>query len=89
MARLSPSAVTSTTVARRLIRPWQLIEHGDRFEVIDAAGVSLAVVHFDNEPSQQKMLKRLSKEEARRLAQKVARLPALLRIGNGINPSEA
>lgn len=98
---------------RRFIRPWQVIEHDERFEVIDAVGVSLAVVHFDDEPSQSTgqqstrldrpnpeaypdfgtsshhAKRRLSKDEARRLAREIARLPELLRIERGIDPNEA
>jgi hypothetical protein len=72
-----------------LYPPWQVIEHDAHFEVTDAAGISLAVVYFDDEPSRQPMMKRLSKDEARRLAQEIARHPALLRLKKGIAPVEA
>lgn len=74
---------------RRFVRPWQVIDHGAHFEVTDAAGIQLAVVYFEDDPSRQPMLKRLSKDEARRLAREFARLPALLRIEKGIDAGEA
>jgi hypothetical protein len=88
-AMSADSVATPMPAARRFIRPWQVIEHHDSFEVTDGAGVGLAVVHFDDEPSRETMLKRLSKDEARRLAGKVARLPALLRIKKAIDHGEA
>ena len=85
----SSMATLPMPAARRFIRPWQVIEHDGSFEVTDAAGLGLVVVHFDNEPSRQMMLKRLSKDEARRLARKVARLSALRPLERGIDPGEA
>jgi hypothetical protein len=85
----SSTAALSNPAARRFIRPWQVIEHDDSFEVTDAAGLGLAVVRFDREPSRQTMVRRLSKEEARRMARKVARLSALRPIEKGIDPGEA
>ncbi len=73
----------------RFVRPWRVIEHDAHFEVTDAADVSLAVVYFEDEPSRQPMIKRLSKDEARRLAQEIARHPALRRLKPGIAPAEA
>jgi hypothetical protein len=84
----SRMAALSNPAARRFMRPWQVIEHDDSFEVTDAAGLGLAVVHFDDRPSRQAMLKRLSKAEARRLARKVARLSALRPLEKGIDPGE-
>jgi hypothetical protein len=79
----------SLPAARRFIRPWQVIERDNSFEVTDAAGLGLVVVHFDTEPSRQLMLKRLSKDEARRLARKVARLSALRPGGERADRGEA
>jgi hypothetical protein len=74
---------------RRFLRPWQVIEHDDSFEITDAAGLGLAVVHFEKVPSRQTLQKRLSKDEARRMARKVARLSALRPIEKRrIDPGE-
>jgi hypothetical protein len=57
--------------------------------VRDAAGLNLATVHFEDQPARQSQLQRLSKDEARRVAAQIARLPTLLRIEKGIDPGEA
>ena len=77
------------TPPRRFVRPWQLIEHDAQFEITDATGLHLATVHFEDEPSRQPIMKRMSKDQARRLARQIARLPTLLRIEKGIDPGEA
>jgi hypothetical protein len=60
---------------------------GDRAQ--DAVGLSLAFVYFENEATRQSMMRRLSKDEARRIAAQIARLPTLLRIEKGIDQGEA
>jgi hypothetical protein len=84
----SSTAALSMPAPRRFIRPWQVVERDDRFEITDAAGLGLAVVPFDSEPSRQTTPRRLSKDEARRLARKVARLSALRPIEKGPDPAE-
>ena len=74
---------------RRFLRPWTMIEHDDAFEVVDAAGVNLAFVEFEDDLVRRAQNKKLSKDEARRLATQVVRLPELVRIAKGIEPSEA
>src|SRR5438477_730481 len=64
------------TAPRRFVRPWQVIEHDAHFEVTDATGLHLAIVYFEDKPSRQPMLKRLSKDEARRLAHKIGEMAA-------------
>jgi hypothetical protein len=56
---------------------------------IRAAGLNLATVLFEDRPARQSHLNRLSKDEARRVAAQIARLPTLLRIEKGIDPGEA
>jgi len=85
----SSLSTLSVPAARRLMRPWQVIERDDSFEVTDAAGLGLAIVHFENQPSRAAMVKRLSKDEARRLARKVARLSALRPGGESADTGEA
>ena len=55
----------------------------------DAAGRILAYVYFEDEPTRRNFSKRLSKDDARRMAQQILRLPELVRIAKGIDPSEA
>jgi hypothetical protein len=71
---------------RRFMRPWSVTELDGAYEVRDAAGLNLATVHFEDRQSH---LRRLSKDEARRVAAQIARLPTLLRIEKGIDPEEA
>ena len=53
------------------------------------AGRILAYVWFEDEPTRRNFSKRLSKDDARRMAQQILRLPELVRIAKGIDPSEA
>lgn len=69
-------------------RPWTIVENPESFEVLDADGVKLAFVYFEDEPLRRALVKRLSKDEARRLAKEIARLPALVRIARGMDPDE-
>jgi hypothetical protein len=74
---------------RRFMRPWRAIECDDSYEVRDAVGLPLATVYFENETTLQPSTRRLSKDEARRVAAQIARLPILLRIEKGIDQGEA
>ena len=53
-------------------------------QIRDAAGRILACVYFEDEPARRNFSKRLSKDDARRMAQQILRLPELVRIGKGI-----
>ena len=74
---------------RRFMRPWKVIEHDEPYEVQDAVGLPLASVYFENETIQNSSKRLLSKDEARRVAAQIARLPTLLRIEKGIEQGEA
>ena len=66
--------------APRFPRPWSLEELNDAcFVVIDSAGQKLAYVYFEEEPGRRSAAESLTKDEARRIASNIAKLPDLLR----------
>jgi hypothetical protein len=64
---------------RRFPPPWTVEELAETFCVTDANGQALGFFYFDDEPSRRAVNKRLTKDEARRMAVNFAKLPELLR----------
>jgi hypothetical protein len=67
---------------RRFPPPWSIEELNDAcFVVKDGGGQKLAYVYYEEEPGRRSTAKMLTKDEARRIAANVAKLPKLLREG--------
>jgi hypothetical protein len=65
--------------ARRFPPPWTVEDTDACFIVKDHAGQSLAYVYFDDEPSRRPATRRMTRDEARRIAANIAKLPELPR----------
>jgi hypothetical protein len=63
---------------RRFPPPWRVIRHPKSYVVTDATGQILAYVYFEDEDGRRAAMKRLSQDEARRIAMNISRLPDLL-----------
>jgi hypothetical protein len=65
--------------ASRFPPPWSVEEYNAAcFIVRDGYGQALAYVYFDDEPGRRSAARLLSKDEARRIAANIAKLPELL-----------
>ena len=64
---------------RRFPPPWSIEELNDAcFVVSDANGQKLAYIYYEDEPGRRAAAKLLTKDEARRIAANIAKLPKLL-----------
>lgn len=67
-------------MSRRFRTPWSFKEDGESFTIRDADGNPLAYLYFEDSEKRRDMAKRLTKDEARRLAVQIERIPELLKI---------
>jgi hypothetical protein len=64
--------------ARRFPPPWTVEEQDACFVVVDHSGQKLAYIYFEEEAGRRSPAKLLTKDEARRIAVNMAKLPQLL-----------
>ena len=72
------SGVTNVT-AHRFRPPWSAEVTPNCFIVRDANGQALSYVYYENEPGRRSAAKLLTKDEARRIAVNIEKLPDLVR----------
>ena len=64
---------------RRFPPPWSVEELDACIVIRDHNGQALAYVYFEDEPGRRSAAKLLTRDEARRIASNIAKLPNLLR----------
>jgi len=64
---------------RRFPAPWSAELQPNYYVVRDADGQQLAYIYYSNDPERRSAAKLLTKDEARRIASNIAKLPHLLR----------
>jgi hypothetical protein len=64
---------------RRFTPPWDIEDNGACFIVCDRNGQGLSYVYYESEPGRRTAAALLTRDEARRIAISIAKLPELLK----------
>jgi hypothetical protein len=64
---------------RRFPPPWEIEGNGACFIVRDHSGQALAYLYYENQPGRRAAANLLTREEARRIAINMAKMPELLK----------
>jgi hypothetical protein len=73
-----PLKIPTAVKGRGFPPPWSIKDLGAAFVVKDSARHKLAYVYYEEEPGRRSAARLLSKDEARRSAANIAKLPELL-----------
>lgn len=63
--------LSQMTDLSRLKPPFTIREHGESFSVSDAAGVVVCYLYYDDTEVRQRIMNRLSRDEAKRIAEMI------------------
>jgi hypothetical protein len=82
--RMPPQVVEGRQVSvgsRRFPPPWEIEDNGACFMVRDASGQALSYVYYEADPGRRTAAGLLTKDEARRIAANIAKIPEYRRGG--------
>jgi len=70
-----PNHAMEHSPSRRFPAPWSAEPQPNYYVVRDADGQQLAYIYYSNDPERRSAVKLLTKDEARRIAANIAKLP--------------
>ena len=78
-----------TSAPRRFPPPWDIEEHNRScFIIRDNNGQALSYVYYETQPGRRTTANLLTRDEARRIAANIAKLPELLNAGLAVRAAQ-